>query len=183
MADQKKERTQLIVLGALLLVGALVWYFYFGRSRITENAVNSASTTYTPINVLDYGTVIEKLKSTESTEYKPTGRNIFVASAVPVTPAGGDVPQKPAYQPQGPQPPPPAPPPQLAMKFFGYGTVPSNGERKAFLMDGEEVRIVSEGEIVQNHIRIIHIGNDRIEFEDTNTGLRGYNALEVAPAA
>ena len=48
---------------------------------------------------------------------------------------------------------------------------------------GEEVRIVGEGEVVQNHIRITHIGNDRIEFEDLNTGQYGSNALEMQPAA
>jgi len=45
------------------------------------------------------------------------------------------------------------------------------------------VKIVIEGEIVQNHIRITHIGNDRIDFEDTNTGQHGSNPLEAAPAA
>jgi hypothetical protein len=29
----------------------------------------------------------------------------------------------------------------------------------------------------------VHIGNDRIDFEDTNTGQRGSKNLEAAPAA
>ena len=68
------------------------------------------------------------------------------------------------------------------MKFFGYGTLPSGGYRQAFLLDGDEVRIVSEGDTIQNHIRIVHIGNDRIEFEDTNTGLRNSAVLEMPPS-
>jgi hypothetical protein len=51
------------------------------------------------------------------------------------------------------------------------------------LQDGEEVRIVEEGETVLNHIRITHIGNDRIEFVDTLTGQHGSNNLEANPAA
>jgi len=68
------------------------------------------------------------------------------------------------------------------MKFFGYGTLPSGGRRQAFLLDGDEVKIVSEGDTIQNHIRIVHIGNDRIEFEDTNTGMRNSVVLEMPPS-
>ena len=79
-------------------------------------------------------------------------------------------------------PPPPPPPAQLSWKFFGYGNLPSGGPRQAFLLDGEEVRIVEEGETVLNHIRITRIGNDKIEFEDTNTHQTGSNQLETPPA-
>jgi hypothetical protein len=48
---------------------------------------------------------------------------------------------------------------------------------------GEEVHIVSEGDVVLNHIRILHIGNERIDFEDTITGQRGSKNLEVPPSA
>jgi hypothetical protein len=48
---------------------------------------------------------------------------------------------------------------------------------------GEEVHIVSEGDVVLNHIRILHIGNERIDFEDTTTGQRGSKNLEVPPSA
>jgi len=73
------------------------------------------------------------------------------------------------------------PPPVLSMKFFGYGSLPTNGPRRAFLLDGEEIHIVEEGDTVQNHIRITHIGNDRIEYEDTLTGKKNSNNLELPP--
>ncbi len=69
------------------------------------------------------------------------------------------------------------------MKFFGYGNLPSGGPRRAFLLDGEDVLIVGEGETVQNHIRILHIGNESIEFEDTNTHQRGSNPIEASPSS
>jgi len=101
---------------------------------------------------------------------------------VPVTADAGlakTAPPKRVYN--QPQPPPPPPPAQLAWKFFGYGNLPSGGPRQAFLLDGEEVRIVGEGETVLNHIRITRIGNDKIEFEDTNTHQTGSNQLEAPP--
>jgi hypothetical protein len=181
MADQK-QKNQLIVLGVLAVVAVLVWYFYFGRSGTIPTGARVASGPYVPINAQDYETVIERMKAAQTAEYKPTGRNIFVEG--PAAPAPTVVQnQKPAHPFVGPQVPPPPAPAQLSMKFYGYGTVPINGQRKAFLLDGEDVKIVSEGEIVQNHIRITHIGNDRIDFEDTNTGQHGSNPLEAAPAA
>ena len=71
------------------------------------------------------------------------------------------------------------------MVFFGYGMLPAGGARQAFLKEqsGDEVHIVSEGDVVLNHIRILHIGNERIDFEDTVTGQKGSKNLETAPAA
>lgn len=69
------------------------------------------------------------------------------------------------------------------MKFFGLGTFPNPGPRRAFLQDGDDVRIVGEGDTVRNHIRITHIGNDRIEYEDINTGTKNSTALEMPPSS
>jgi hypothetical protein len=181
MADQR-QKNQLILLGVLAVFAVLVWYFYFGRSGRIQSAGRIASGPFVPINAQDYETVIEKMKAAQTAEYKSTGRNIFVEGPAPAAIAAAQT-QKPAHINSGPTLPPPPPPAQLAMKFYGYGTVPTNGQRKAFLLDGEDVKIVIEGEIVQNHIRITHIGNDRIDFEDTNTGQHGSNPLEAAPAA
>jgi hypothetical protein len=181
MAD-KKQQKQLIILGALVLVAALVWYFYVARGTGNLGGVRAASN-YTPINAQDFGKVFDQLRLAEATEYKPTGRNIFVAVPLPPPVDPNAKIEAPKHEVVGPQLPPPSPPAQLTMKFYGYGTLPSSGQRRAFLLDGEEVRIVGEGEVVQNHIRITHIGNDRIDFEDLNTGQRGSNALEMQPAA
>ena len=182
MAD-KKQQKQLMVLGALLLAAALVWYFYVGKGSGGLGGPKVTMGPYTPINAHDYGKVFEQLKTAEATEYKPSGRNIFVAVALPPPVDPTLKAEAPKHEDVGPQPPPPPPPAQLSMKFYGYGTSPQGGPRRAFLLDGEEVHIVSEGEVVQNHIRITHIGNDRIEFEDLNTGQHGSNALEMQPAA
>src|SRR5271165_2005497 len=158
MADTKK-RNQLLVLGALVFLAALVWYFYVAKPVVGPAAHKWAPSTYVAINAPDYVTVIDKLKAAETTVYKPSGRNIFTAAPIP--PPVDPVKQAEVARAknQGPTPPPPPPPAQLSMKFYGYGTVPSNGARRAFLLDGEDVHIVGEGEVVQNHIRILRIGN------------------------
>ncbi len=179
---EKKQKTQIYVLVGLAVLAAFVWYVQSEKTPISSG-FSQMGGTYTPINAQDFGSVFEKLKSTEGTEYKTSGRNIFAMTALPVAPEPGTVaPVKPKKSPQGPMPPPPPPPAQLSWKFFGYGNLPSGGPRQAFLLDGEEVRIVGEGETVLNHIRITRIGNDKIEFEDTNTHQTGSNQLEAPPA-
>jgi hypothetical protein len=184
MMAQTKQMKELIALVALLVVAGLVWYFYFGKANAGTGPL-SASGHYTPINAEDYSVILKEWTDAQSTQYKPSGRNIFIAGAVPISPSdpAEAKPLKPAFPVQD-QPKPPAPPPLpvLTMKFFGYGTLPSNGPRRAFLLDGEEVHIVSEGDTIQNHIRITHIGNDRIEYEDTETGQKNSTNLELPPA-
>ncbi len=173
----------MIALAALLVVAGFVWHFYFGKSN-TAAGVFSPSAAYVPIDAEDYGSVFVEMGKAQSTEYKSSGRNIFIAGPPPVSPsveAAKISAAKPVFLQSGPMPPPEPPPPQLAMKYFGYGALPSNGPRRAFLLDGDEVHIVSEGDTIQNHIRITHIGNDRIEYEDINTGKKNSSTLEMPP--
>jgi hypothetical protein len=182
MMAQTKQKKELIALAVLVAVAALIWYRHLGPEG-TPNT-GRAGVNYSPINAQDYNPIISGLAKARGTEYKSAGRNIFVmgAEAVQVAKQG---PIKEPYRNQGPQPPPPPPPAQLPMVFFGYGMLPVGGARQAFLKEesGDEVHIVSEGDVVLNHIRILHIGNDRIDFEDTNTGQKGSKNLEAAPAA
>ena len=184
MALNKQQRER-IVLGVLVVVAALVWYFFMGRGPAASGGTASAAA-YAPIDAQDYSVIFKDLGESQSTAYKPTGRNIFVAGPVAVTPTGPAAaalkPKPQQLYPTVTQPPAP-PPPVLSMKFFGYGSLPTTGPRRAFLQDGEEVRIVQEGDTVQNHIRITHIGNDKIEYEDTVTGQKNSTNLELPPQA
>jgi len=178
MAYTKKQK-ELGTLAALIIAAGLVWFFFVGRGAGTPTGPAGPGQ-YKPIDAQDYSVVLDRLRKAQTTEYRPSGRNIFVAA--PVKPVEVPKPVEPVFVPTGPTLPPPPPPPTLSMKFFGYGTLPSGGPRQAFLLDGDEVKIVSEGDTIQNHIRIVHIGNDRIEFEDTSTGLRNSVALEMPPS-
>ena len=182
---QAKQQKEIAILLVLALIAGLVWYRFFGASATVSNLFSARS--YEMMNVVDYQKPIEQLDKTRATEYKPSGRNIFVAQAAASTQVAGTAPEKPKEAPRIcctlPQKEPPPPLPVLAMKFFGVGVLPSGGARRAFLQDGDSaapvVVIVAEGDIVKNHIRITHIGNDRIEFEDVNTGAKNSENLEM----
>lgn len=180
---QKKQQKELIALAVLVLVAGSIWYFHVGRS--TTPSKGTSASHYSPINALDYVVIINGLAKAQGTEYKSAGRNIFVMGALPVETAKQGPPKKVFVVYSQPQPPEPPKPPVLPIVFFGYGMLPAGGARQAFLKDqqGDEVHIVSEGDVVLNHFRILHIGNDKIEYEDTLTGLKNSNNLEVPPSA
>jgi hypothetical protein len=180
---QTRRKKELIALAVLVVIAGSVWYFHLERSA-TPNSGTSGSN-YSPINAQDYNLIINGLAKAQGTEYKSAGRNIFVMGAMPVEKANQGPPKKVFVVYNQPQPPAPPPPAQLPMVFFGYGMLPAGGARQAFLKEetGDAVLIVSEGDVVLNHIRILHIGNDKIDFEDTTTGQRGSKNLEATPAA
>jgi hypothetical protein len=181
---QTKQQKEMIALAVLLLIAGSVWYFHLGPSTTASTGFSASH--YSPINALDYIVIINGLAKAQGTEYKSAGRNIFVMGALPVE-AAKRGPVKPPFVVYSlPQPPGPPPPAQLPMVFFGYGMLPAGGARQAFLKEEQgdgAVYIVSEGDVVLNHIRILHIGNDKIDFEDTITGQRGSKNLEAPPSA
>jgi hypothetical protein len=177
-----RQQKELIALAVLVVIAGSVWYFHLGRAATPNSGLSAGN--YSPISAQDYNVIINGLAKAQGTEYKSAGRNIFVMGAMPVETARQG-PVKEPFRNQGPMPPDPPKPPELPWVFFGYGMLPAGGARQAFLKENPEdvVHIVSEGDVVLNHLRILHIGNEKIEFEDTNTGLKGSKNLEAAPAA
>jgi hypothetical protein len=183
---QTRQKKELIALVVFISVAALLWYAYARPTQVSGSGPGGKSTVK-PINAQDFGEIILGLEKAQSTEYKSAGRNIFVMGPSPVENPAGPVKQKEPYRNQGPLPPPPPPPAELpaGWVFYGYGTVPTGSQRLAFLKEPENdsPHIVSEGELLLNHIRILRIGNERIDFEDINTGQKGSKTLETPPSA
>ena len=168
-----KQRNQIALLAALLIVAAGVW-----RSRSAGPQVVTSPgalvKNYPALGVDNPQLHWWELNAARKAEYKSSGKNIFTATPPPLPrPRESDKPKDPV-----PSEPPPPPPPTLPMKFFGYGTVPAGAPRRAFLSDGEQVYIVTEGETLLGRFRIVRIGNANLEFEEISTGQRGTAVLE-----
>ncbi len=112
----------------------------------------------------------EAMYLTESVVYSGTGRNIFgvgqtpapqVDIPKPLGTARKDVPAPPP----GPYVPPPYVPPPIDLKFFGTATA-ANGDRRAFLLHGEDVFLASAGDIVQRRYKVVSIAANSIMIED-----------------
>jgi hypothetical protein len=106
---------------------------------------------------------------TESLVYSGTGRNIFSAISAPppmVIPKNVPSARPGATGPVAlPVPTGPPPPPPINLKYFGTA-VRLNGRRQAFLLQGEDVYLASEGDIVARKYRIVNIGTTNIRVED-----------------
>jgi hypothetical protein len=112
---------------------------------------------------------MEAMLVTEALVYTGNGRNIFSANSAPAVVIPKTIasvrttPQLIAPVRTGPIGPPPPPP--IDLKFFGTETGAA-GARRAFLLHGEDVFLVSSGDIVQRKYRVISIDARSILVED-----------------
>src|SRR5579871_1552593 len=95
--------------------------------------------------------------------------------ATPVTTASSTPPQ-----PAAPGPPPTAP---INLKYYGYSTKFTDGERKAFFLDGEDVIVAAEGEIIKKQYKVVRITDRSVQMEDTSSkSTQTLPLQEIAPA-
>ncbi len=174
----KRQQKELIALAVLTLAAAAVWY-YASRPPAVATSAGSANADYALLAVDNPQLHWWKIAEARKTEYKWNGRD----PSSTIAPPPPDVPKGPGQSGKkgpGPMPPPvPPPPPILPVKFFGYGTVPNGTPRRAFFTDQDEVYIAAEGEMILGRFRILRIGNDSVEFEEVNTGLRNTTPIEA----
>ncbi|HZT74628.1 MAG TPA: hypothetical protein VE996_13350 [Terriglobales bacterium] len=116
----------------------------------------------------DPGLHLDYLARVRAIRYGGALRNLF--QPAPVAPAPGDparaggasganggaVPAQPAG---------PAPPPPLPLKFYGYAV--EGGAKRIFLQMGDDIYLVSQGELVAHRYRIVRIDKASVTVEDT----------------
>jgi hypothetical protein len=105
----------------------------------------------------------EIMRQAESLEYTGHGRNIFSQFSAP--PA---IPQpiasiRQAHVDTGPPPPPPPPP--INLGFYGYAAE-RTGQKQVFLLQGDDIFIASEGDVVDRRYRVVKIGAVSVQVED-----------------
>lgn len=130
---------------------------------------------------------LDTLAQLAKVNYTGPGRNLFeFGSAPPPQPTTPDPkilpnrPAKPKIEPtryataigppkDPPPPPPPPPPPQpppITFKFYGY-VGPRGVGKKAFFLDGEEIFMAGEGDMIKNRWKVVRIGLSNAELQDT----------------
>ena len=76
----------------------------------------------------------------------------------------GPMPPTPTPPPPPPQPTPPPPP--IPLKFYGFST--KTGAKRAFFLDGDDIDVAGENEVIKNRYKVIRIGINSVEMEDLN---------------
>lgn len=180
-----KRNQQIIALVALAAVALLVWSFEWNKHTPAMRSAASIEN-YKVLAVANPQIHWQELERAQKTEYKSNGRNPFSVIAPPSSQEIKAAQKKAAET--KPAVPPPPPPPTVAvlppnLKYFGYGTVPTGSPRRAFLTDGDDIYIVTEGDTLLGRYRILKVGNTNLEFQEISSGLLGTTPLEEPPAS
>jgi hypothetical protein len=70
---------------------------------------------------------------------------------------------------KAPPPPPPPPPPQAPpapFKFYGFSNNPRQGAKRAFFLNGEDILVATEGEVILRKYKIVRIGVNSVVVRD-----------------
>jgi len=178
-AENRKQVIALGVLGAIALA-SLAYQFWPSSTEAVSTPAPASSTAaahpamrrnasgkLVPVAEprLDPTLDLNLLSQSEDIKYAGNGRNIFVAGSLPTIekPRARGITDHP--QASISVPPPPPPPPPIPLKFFGFANKPGE-PRRVFLVNGEDVFIAGENDIVDRRYRVIHITNTAVEMED-----------------
>ncbi len=111
-------------------------------------------------------------------------RNLFQFGPAPApkTPEPKIIPRletpKPAATENKPAEPPKPPPPPVPLKFFGYSSQGRGAEKRAFFLDGEDIIVAGEGELIKKRYKVVRIGVNSAVVEDVEHKHQQTLALE-----
>lgn len=90
----------------------------------------------------------------------PAEPKIVVAKRAPMGPPPAPAPVT---------PPPPPPPPPIMLKYYGYSSARGDNKKRAFFLDGDDILVAAEGELVKKRYRVVRIGINSVVMEDTES--------------
>jgi hypothetical protein len=163
------RRTQIYVLSGLLAVLLLVAYSQFHTTDYVAPTLPAFNSTFSPLPVENPALRLDLLDRLKSFEYQGSHRNIFNAALPPAQPPAAAVAAAPP-KPSAPAPPAGPPPLVVPATFFGYVTDAHTGTRRAFFNDGDDVYVIAVGETLLGRYRLLQLGNNTAQVEETATG-------------
>ncbi len=127
-------------------------------------------------NTIDPKLRLDLLAKVQSVEAAPALRNLFESGpasiqALPpgmknlkITPAPTSTIAAGGSGPGGPLQPPPPPP--ITLKYYGYTAKRADGLKRAFFLDGDDIFVAAEGDLIKKRYKVVHIGTNSAEVED-----------------
>jgi hypothetical protein len=177
--ENRKQLIALAVLGGIALLSLAYQFWPASTETASAPAQAAPAAARPPMRRLPSGKMVpiaeprldptldlNLLAQSEDIKYAGNGRNIFVAGSLPTI----DKPKRTGATDKNQQaeihmPPVIPPPPPINLKFFGFANKPGEAKR-VFLVQGEDVFIAGEGDIVDRRYRVLHITNTAVEMED-----------------
>lgn len=133
-----------------------------------RNARKERNQTMSPqeLAAMDPTLRLDLLEQSRQVKYEGASRNIFELYTPPPPPQPAAA--RPTSAPVTPQAAGPAPV-NIPWKFYGVAVRPGSYQKKAFLTNGEEIFIGEEGSLIAKRYKIVRIGVNSIELEDTQS--------------
>lgn len=80
-------------------------------------------------------------------------------------------------------PPPPPPPPPIPLKFYGFTNPAKQVGKRAFFLEGEDIFVAAEGDLIKNRYKVVRIGVNSAVVEDTSNKHQQTLPLEAEQVA
>jgi hypothetical protein len=117
---------------------------------------------------------LDLLARLQSVSMAGGARNLFQFGAAPLppTPEPKIIPARAAAPGaagpgSAPVAPPKPPPPPIPLKFYGYTAPAPSGAKRVFFLDGDEIIVAAEGQLIKNRYKVVGIGVNSVVVEDT----------------
>jgi hypothetical protein len=153
--------------------------------RVAQKGLNSGSREFKPSlkpsgiepSNIDPTLHLNLLAKLQGVQVEPGGRSLFEIGTAPAAEVKVPEPtkiavEKPFVGPKPPPPPPPPPPdpkaPPIPLKFYGFVNPSKATNKRAFFLDGEDIIIAGEGDMVKKRYKIVRIGVNSAVVEDTD---------------
>jgi len=151
-----------------------------GRKAASRRTSQEFRPPWKPKTAVDPSNIDPKLRldllaKVQAVELGPAERNLFqfgVAAApalpkeprpiIPKTPDQIRAEQEAAAAATVPPPPPPIP-----LKYYGYTAQRVDGHKRAFFLDGDDIFVAAEGDMVKRRYKVVRIGINSAVVEDT----------------
>lgn len=97
---------------------------------------------------------------------KEPEKKVEIAAVKPIIPGENKVAFIGPIKPKDPEAAPKPPPAPIPLKFYGSDTL-KQGPKRAFFMEGEDIFVAAEGELIKNRYKVVRIGVNSAVVEDT----------------
>lgn len=132
---------------------------------------------------------LDLLSKLQTVTFNGNGRNIFEFGTAPPPPIPESAKKpEPKIIPQSAAstPPPPVTPakpqaPPIPLKFYGYISTPRGVAKRGFFLDGEDIVVASEGDTIKQRYKVVRIGLNNVDMEDTQFHQQQTLRLEEPP--
>jgi hypothetical protein len=120
---------------------------------------------------------LDLLAKVQSVEPQGATRNVFqfgpaeipaVAEPKKIIPkTAAEIAREVAQQNAPPPTPVAPPPPPITLKYYGYIAQRADGRKRAFFLDGDDILVAAEGELLKRRYKVVRIGVNSAIVEDT----------------